>query len=79
MVASHVEDALACRPGQSVGGDFKDVAAVDGLDKEGVVGEGEDFLFHDDCLGVLGEKGWDHSDWDLGGWELDGHLDVGEG
>ena len=74
MVACHIEDALPRRPGERVGGYFEDVAAVDGLDVEGVVGEGEYALFHYDCFRALGDVGRNNGDGDWGRGELDGHF-----
>ena len=72
VVALGVVDALARGQGEGVGGDCEDVAAVERLHGEAVVGEGEDLLFHDQGGGVFGDEGGEDGEGARGGGELDG-------
>jgi hypothetical protein len=83
VVAGGVVNALARRGREGVGRDLEHVAAVERLDGEGVVGQGEDLLFHDERGRVFGDEGGE--DGGRGGHrgELDGGhsllCDVGHG
>jgi hypothetical protein len=57
VVASGVIDALAGGDGESVGRYLEDVTTVKGLHSEGVIGEGEELLFHNERGGVFGDEG----------------------
>ena len=56
VIARHVADCFATRNRHDLALDLEEGSAICKLDAEAVPGEGQDFLFEHDCLGLLRDE-----------------------